>query len=84
MYCQHCGRQRGTCLRSCRGYVARSAALLSCGCRVGYCMCLVDDGPSIGIDVTDGDVVMNMGNGFGVDLETGEIEADFGGFDVPL
>jgi hypothetical protein len=85
MYCQFCGRRQGTCLRGCRGYgVARSAgpAFLACGCRVGNCLC--DTGPSLGIDVTDGDLVMNLGDGLGVDLETGQVEADFGGFDIPL
>jgi hypothetical protein len=41
-------------------------------------------GPSLGIDVTDGDLVENLGGGIGIDLETGQVEADFGGLDVPL
>lgn len=43
-----------------------------------------DDGPSLGIDVTDGDLVLNLGDGVGIDLDTGQVEADFGGIDVPM
>lgn len=38
----------------------------------------------IGIDVTDGDPVVDMGDGFGIDARTGELELDLGGFDIPL
>ena len=41
-------------------------------------------GPSLGFDVTDGDPVVNMGDGIGIDLDTGQVELDFGGFDIPL
>jgi hypothetical protein len=38
----------------------------------------------LGIDVTDGDIVENLGDGLGIDLDTGQVEVDFGGFDFPL
>ena len=41
-------------------------------------------GPSIGFDMTDGDLVENFGGGFGIDLDTGQPEIDMGGFDIPL
>lgn len=41
--------------------------------------------PSFGFDVTDGDPVMNLGNGLGVDLATGELELQIApGIDIPL
>lgn len=85
MFCQHCGRRRGTCLRTCRGYVAArpaTVAYLACGCPVSGCVCGL--GPSLGIDVTNGDPVVNLGDGLGIDLATGEVEVDLGGFDLPL
>lgn len=42
-------------------------------------------GPHIGIDVTDGDIVEDLGNGFGIDLETGELELEIApGLDIPI
>lgn len=41
--------------------------------------------PHIGIDVTDGDIVEDLGNGFGIDLETGELELEIApGLDIPI
>lgn len=49
----------------------------SSGFRPGY-------GGGLGID-NDGDLVENFGNGFGIDLETGEPEIEiFPGFDIEL
>jgi hypothetical protein len=41
-------------------------------------------GPSLGMDVRDGDLVENFGNGMGVDLDTGQLEFEIGnsGFDI--
>lgn len=42
-------------------------------------------GQGIAIDVTDGDLVENIGGGIGVDLRTGELELEIApGFDIPL
>jgi len=39
----------------------------------------------LGIDITDGDLVENIpGTDIGIDLETGQVELDLGGFDIPL
>jgi len=39
----------------------------------------------IGIDVTDGDIVENIpGTPFGIDLETGGLELNLGGIDIPI
>ncbi len=41
--------------------------------------------PDFGIDVTDGDPVINFGGGFGEDLRTGELEFEVApGIDIPL
>ncbi len=42
------------------------------------------DTGDFGIDVTDGDLVENLGDGIGIDVRTGQLEEDFGGIDVPL
>lgn len=41
-------------------------------------------GPHLGMDMRDGDLVENFGNGLGVDLKTGQIEFEIGnsGFDI--
>ena len=40
---------------------------------------------SFGFDVTDGDVVENLGAGLGIDLETGQLEEEVApGIDVPV
>ena len=42
-------------------------------------------GAHLGIDVTDGDLVEDFGNGIGIDLDTGQVELEvFPGFDIPL
>lgn len=41
--------------------------------RSGY-----SNGPSIGVDVRDGDLVENFGNGMGIDLATGDLEFEIG------
>lgn len=39
----------------------------------------------IGIDVTDGDLVMNIpGTDIGIDMDTGQPELNLGGFDIPF
>jgi hypothetical protein len=41
--------------------------------------------PGLGIDVEDGDVVENLGNGLGIDLATGELEFEIApGIDIPF
>lgn len=39
---------------------------------------------SLGVDVTDDDLVGNLGGGLGIDLGTGQVEVDLGGFDFPI
>jgi hypothetical protein len=41
--------------------------------------------PGLGIDVTDGDLVENLGGGLGIDLETGDLELEIApGLDIDL
>lgn len=69
----HPGRACGTC------GTAYSRLAVTRAASGGY-----SNGPSLGIDVTDGDPVLNLGDGLGIDLATGELELDLGGFDIPL
>jgi hypothetical protein len=52
-----------------------------CGCGYGYDELGMG---GLGVDVTDGDLVENLGDGLGVNLDTGQVELDEGGFDFPL
>lgn len=39
----------------------------------------------LGIDISDGDPVVNLGGGFGVDIADGELEYEIApGIDIPL
>jgi len=61
-------------------YVRHGIRYHDCGCPYSApCAC----SPSLGIDLTDGDPVLNEGP-IGIDLVTGEVELNIGGFDIPL
>ena len=40
-------------------------------------------GPSLGFDVFDGEPVLNMGDGIGIEPD-GQVDLDVGGFDIPI
>jgi hypothetical protein len=43
------------------------------------------DQGGVGIDLADGDLVENLGDGIGIDLDTGQVEMEIApGFDIPL
>lgn len=74
MYCYDCRRHHhGTCETILEAELIRDNRI-----NRGY------GGPSLGIDVTDGDLVENLGDGLGIDLSTGQMEVDLGGFDFPI
>lgn len=82
-YCQQCGHAVHSGYgRSCTG----------CGTSFGQLLMLDEaidtgmwnqGGPSLGFDVFDGEPVMNLGDGFGIEPD-GQVDLDVGGFDIPL
>lgn len=77
MYCYDCQRHHhGTCETLLEEVELTAESRVNRGYGMG--------GPSLGIDVTDGDLVENLGNGLGIDLATGGLELNIGGFDIPL
>jgi hypothetical protein len=80
-FCGHCGRNTvgfTFCPQCGRRVQVNRAAGASYGSTY-------DTGPSLGVDVTDGDPVLNLGGGIGEDLRTGEIEFEIlPGLDIPL
>jgi hypothetical protein len=72
-YCQNCD-VRLSPGRYCPGCGTRGAALSAWV-----------PGMAFGIDVTDGDPVLDVGDGIGIDLMTGETELEIApGIDIPL
>lgn len=54
----------------------------TCGCSHVWTESRFDD---FGFDVTDGDFVVELGDGIGIDMRTGQLEEEIApGVDVPL
>jgi len=77
-YCGSCGNYVGT-LSFCAGCGQRVRKTAAYGTNQG------SNAGQLGVDVTDGDLTVGLGNGLAIDVATGEVELQiFPGVDIPL
>lgn len=62
-----------------RRYVAPTVVVVDNHRHVSPVVVVEDCSPAIGVDVATGDPVLNLGNGLGVDMRTGDLEVGGGG-----